>query len=323
MGDSHNIYKLLTTYLQLTKDDNNIVILTVNFLIVSEARHVYSVWEENPLEMLNISKEQVLFPPITDDNDDDSTRPTQVSEAVQSESEMSPSKSQLDESASNSITAEKPKAHDQLLSQSLTASDNAELSQETTDSPRMPKSPKSLVSPPLSATLQSSSPQVTPPSSPARSSSNKESASFNRHTYSYRVSATSNIQLTPKSPSSIKSGRPWHAITKVTTKRAHSLNKHRDIPVTKVVETAKNKRVEKEKAEQQKEKENGGSLPEKKKEESKKEEKSSSQSSNKYSSSELQTIQSRIKDSLRQQGVVSLREVINWRESLHFHKCTI
>ena len=143
---------------------------------------------------------------------------------------------------------------------------------------------------------------------PPRSTQSRSSAAsdvYKRQTYSYRVSATSNIKFSPRSPS-IKSGRPWYAVSKATAKRVPSLTKHKEVPAPKVNETVKNKKADKasEMVEQQKGSDPGSSHPEKEKEETKNHERSSLQRS-KYTHSELQTIQSRIKDSLRQQGVVS------------------
>lgn len=125
--------------------------------------------------------------------------------------------------------------------------------------------------------------------------------------YSYRVSATSGVKYSPKTFSSIKSGRPWHAVAKVPAKRVPMYAKHKEISAPpKVVVTVKTKSADKEKTEQPKKEleDHESDPPQMKKEEVKKEQKIIANRS-KYSSSELQTIQSRIKESLRQQGVVS------------------
>lgn len=284
--------------------------------------------------MININKEQILFPPVSDD----ANLLPQESTVVQLESET---KSQPGNSASDSIAAGNPEEDSSALTsvQSLSpdaCEDATELLSESSDLPTLPKSPKSPITPPHPPPLANPHPSSSPNgstssslSSPAKSSSKQSapSSGFNRHTYSYRVSATSSIKCTPKSPSaasssSIKSGRPWHAVAKFTTKRAPTLNRHREITSsTKVVEAAKNKKVEKDKTEQQKENESGSSLFEKKQEESKKDPEKSNPHRLKYSCSELQTIQSRIKDSLRQQGVVSKALSIHYYGQKYWLTC--
>lgn len=253
--------------------------------------------------MIKVSKNQMSFPPTREDNGQ-AIKHLQESEVVQLES---PSKSQPAESASDSLTTKRQP--DNCLIQTLNVSsstcNDSESSLKADDQsapPRDTLSPISLHSAPLQPISSQTSPQ--PP--PTRSNSEQATSSINRHTYSYRVSATSSVKYMPKSPLSIKSGRPWHAISKVTTKRAPSLIKHKDYSASKPIETVKNKKPEK-KLEQQKETDSGNSLSEKTKEEctvSPTEERGVSPRS-KYSRSELQTIQSRIKDSLQQQGVVS------------------
>ena len=259
---------------------------------MSEARHVYTVWEENPAEMINISKEQVLFPRIRDDKTSSATQPSRLLEP-----ETKLNDSEL-ESASNSVNTENHQA-DCSTETSSVSFDIAETS-ETSELLAQPRSPKS---PPLDPPPIQSPIQLSPQPSPK--------PSMDRHTYSYHVSSTSSIKHSPRSIS-MKSGRPWYAASKVATKRATSLPKHKDnnaqcqVIVHKVSDTVKSNKkpaAEKEEIEKQKESnESGSSLPEKK-EAPKKEDKNNHRRS-KYSSSELQTIQSRIKDSLRQQGVV-------------------
>ena len=261
---------------------------------MSEARHVYTVWEENPAEMINISKEQVLFPRIGDDKIASATQP---SRPLDPETKLSDSEH---ESASNSVNTEDHQA-DSSIETSSGACDITE-ALETSDLLAQPKSSKSpvLSISPLDLLPIQSPIQLSPLPSPKPST--------DRHTYSYRVSSTSSIKHSPRSVS-IKSGQPWHAVSKNTTKRAPSFPKHKDnahSTAHKVSDTAKsNKRSAEEKGEVEEQKESnesGSSLPEKK-ETAKKEEKSNHRRS-KYSSSELQAIQSRIKESLQQQGVV-------------------
>ena len=271
---------------------------------MSEARHVYTVWEENPAEMINISKEQVLFPRIRDDETSSAAQP---SRPLEPETKLGDSEH---ESASNSINTEDHQADSSIETTSSAACDITETS-ETSDLLAQPKSPKAPTSP-VDPTPIRSPIQLSPPSSPAKQSSTKPT-STDRHTYSYRVSATSSIKHSPRSIL-MKSGRPWHAVSKVGTKRAPSLPKHKDnahVHVAhKVSESAKEHKksvAEKEKVEQQKESSDlGGPRPEKKEETNKKEKNNHNHQHSKYSSSELQTIQSRIKDSLRQQGVVGI-----------------
>lgn len=268
-----------------------------------EAQHQYTVWDENPLGMINMSKKQELFPPSTQEDTGEATQALQECELVQLESA---SKSQPAESDSDSLNINKQPdncfIHDQTDSVTSPTCNDSESSVEAGD---LSAPPGDTISPTLlhSAPLQPISSQTSPQASPARSNSKHAASSTNRHTYSYRVSATSSVKYVPKSPFSTKSGRPWHAVSKVTAKRAPTSIKHKDYPAPKPVEMVKNKKVVKEKLEQQKENDSGSSLPEKKEECT-----GSStevQPRSKYSRSELQTIQSRVKDSLRQQGVVS------------------
>lgn len=260
------------------------------------------MWEENPAEMINISKEQVLFPRIRNDETNSAAQP---SRPLELETKLSDSEH---ESASNSVNTEDHQANN-LETTSSAACDVTETS-ETSDLLAQPKSPKSPTLPLDPAPIQSPI-QLSPPSSPAKLGSTK-TTSTDRHTYSYRVSATSSIKHSPTSVL-MKSGRPWYAASKVATKRPPSLSKHKDNAhihvVHKVSESVKgNKKAvaEIEKVEQQKESSDSCS-PHPEKKEAKKEEKSNrNHQHSKYSSSELQTIQLRIKDSLRQQGVVGL-----------------
>ena len=262
---------------------------------MSEARHVYTVWEENPAEMINISKEQVLFPRIRDNKTSSATQPSRPLklETKLNDSELT--------SASNSVNTENHQA-DCSTETSSVSCDIAETS-ETSELLAQPRSPKSPVLPPPDPPPIRSPIQLSPQPSPK--------PSIDRHTYSYHVSSTSSIKHSPRSIS-MKSGRPWYAASKMVTKRATSLPKHKDNntqcqviahKVSDIVKSNKKPAAEKEEVEKQKESnESGSSLPEKK-EAAKKEDKNDHRRS-KYSSSELQTIQSRIKDSLRQQGVV-------------------
>ena len=258
---------------------------------MSEAQHVYTVWEENPAEMINISKEQVLFPQIRDDITSSAAQP---SRPLEPETKLGDSEH---ESASNSVNTKEHRG-DSSIETSSAACDIAETS-ETSDRLAQPKSSRSPVLSPLDPPPIQSPIQLSPQPSPKPST--------DRHTYSYRVSSTSSIKHSPRSIS-MKSGRPWYAASKIATKRAPSLPKHKDNAhiahqVSATVKSNKKSAAEKEKVDEQKESnESGSSLPEKK-EAAKKEEKNNHRRS-KYSSSELQTIQSRIKESLRQQGVV-------------------
>ena len=260
---------------------------------------MYTVWEENPAEMINISKEQVLFPRIR--NDETSSSAPQQSGPLEPETKLSDSEP---ESASNSISADRQA--DSSTETSPAPCNNTETS-DTIDLLAQPKSPISPLDPaPILSPLQ-----ISPPSSPAKESSTKQTttSTMDRHTYSYCVSATSSIKYSPRSIS-IKSGRPWHAVSKVATKRAPPLPKHKEnVHVApKVSDTVRNNKksaADKEKVEQKKESsDSGSSLPGKKEEAKKEERRNQNHQCSKYSSSELQTIQSRIKDSLRQQGVV-------------------
>lgn len=268
-------------------------------------RHQYTVWDENPLGMINKSRNQEFFPPPTQEDNGEATQSLQESEVVQLESA---SKSQPAESASDSPNTNRQPdncfIHDQTESVTSPTCNDSESSLETGDLSAPPRDTKSPTSP-HSAPLQPISSQISQQPSPARSNSKQAASSTNRHTYSYRVSATSSVKYVPKSPFSIKSGRPWHAVSKVTAKRAPTLIKHKDYSAPKPVETMKNKKVEKEKLEQQKENNLGSSLPEKEECTVGSTEESGVSPRSKYSRSELQTIQLRIKDSLRQQGVVS------------------
>ena len=277
-------------------------------MLVIEARHIYTVWDENPLGMINMSKNHEFFPPPTQEDNSEATKPLQESEEVHLEST---SKSQPAESPSNSLNTNRQPdncfVHDQTVSVTSPTRNHSESSSlEAGDLSALHSDTKSPTSP-HSAPLQPISSQTSPQPPPSRSNTKQTASSTNRHTYSYRVSATSNVKYVPKSPFSIKSGRPWHAVSKVTAKRAPTLTKHKGYSVPKPVEAVKNKRPEKEKLEQQKENDSGRSLSEKKKEEctvSSTEGRGVS-SRSKYSRSELQMIQSRVKESLRQQGVVS------------------
>lgn len=238
--------------------------------------------------MINISKEQVLFPRIRDGKTSSATPP---SRPLEPETKLSDSEH---ESASNSVKAEDHQA-DSSIETSPVACDATETS-ETSDQLAQPKSPKSPVLSPLDQPPILSPIELSPQPSP--------NPSMDRHAYSYRVSSTSSIKHSPRSIS-MKSGRPWHAVSKIATKRAPSLPKHKDNAhkVSDTVKSNKKSGAEKEEVSERKEsKESGSSLPAKKGE-AKKEDKNYHQRS-RYSSTELQTIQSRIKDSLRQQGVV-------------------
>ncbi len=243
--------------------------------------------------MINISKEQVLFPRIRDDKTSSATQP---SRPLEPETKLSDSEH---ESASNSVNAENHQA-DSSTETSSVPCDIAETS-EANDLLAESKSPKSPVLSPLDPPPIQSPIQLSPQPSPKPST--------DRHTYSYHVSSTSGIKYSPGSIS-MKSGRPWYAASKVATKRATSLPKHRDNSthaiahkISDTVKSNKKPAAEKEEIQKQRESnESGSRLPEKK-EAVKKEEKNNHKHS-RYSSSELQTIQSRIKDSLRQQGVV-------------------
>lgn len=266
---------------------------------MSEAHQVYTVWEENPLDIINMSKgDKVPFSPTEndDDNDGGATKPLEESEQEATQLEEESLKSKPPESASDSITIDNQQQHNSTIESASSPSfEDSQPTVETDDSLVISKNPQSSNSVPL--TLQQPSPQA----SQARSGCKSSVSSTDRHTYSYRVSATSSIKYTPKSLASIKSGRPWYAVSKVTTKRTASLTKHKEFTTPKA-EVAKNRKLANDKSEQQK---GNSSVPEGG---GKKEERRDSSSRSKYSSSELQTIQSRIKDSLQQQGVVGFGE---------------
>ena len=272
---------------------------------MNEACRVYTVWEENPEEIINMSKKQVLFEPSGDLDETAAARESE--DKTQPADSTSAAEQQQEEYSSNATT------ESSSSTTSLSACEEVKLSSEGSDLLALPKSPKSPSSPHSTPSPVTVSPQSSAQSSPAKSSSSSSgtnrqpSSAANRQMYSYRVSATSDIKFSPKSFSSIKSGRPWHAVSKIPMKRATSFAKHKETPSLKSVEEATTKKGNKEKVEQTKEKSESSS-PQVIKEEVKKEEKSiGNRDRSKYSSSELQTIQLRIKESLRQQGVVSSR----------------
>lgn len=280
---------------------------------MSEARHVYTVWEENPAEMINISKEQVLFPRIRNDDDSLASRDTQQpSRPLESETKLSDSDR---ESASNSTNTEDHQADYSTESSSNSPTCDITEMSESGDLLAQSKtqlSPRSPLDPVIDLPIQSSL-ELSPLSSPAKQQSGSaESAtmtlSTDRQAYSYRVSATSSIKHSPRSIS-MKSGRPWHMASKVTIKRAPSFPKQKDpvrtaIKVSSTSDTVKgNKKfvTEKEKVEKQKESSDSSDGPSK---DEHKKEKTDQNHRPKYSNSELQTIQLRVKESLQQQGVV-------------------